>query len=84
MLVIICETLYLYDRNRKYNKLEELAAFSCINHFFLIKDLEKNKIEQAIKNSQKTIEIVRAIKKEQGFSGKYWRDFDYYVEGISK
>jgi hypothetical protein len=73
----------LYDKNVKYRKLEELAEFACINHYFVIKDLKEGKVDFTIKNSGKNLETIRALKKEQGFSGKRWKDFDYFVEGIT-
>lgn len=77
-------TKCLYDKNVKYDKLNELAAFSCTNHHFLSNNLKKGEIELAKKTLNDTLSTIRSIRKEQRFKGKYWDDFDYYVEGMSK
>jgi hypothetical protein len=84
ILINIFITKLLYDKSVKYNKLEELAAFSCINHYFFVKNIKESNVDFARKNSEKVLATIRTIKREQGLSGKYWKDFDYYVEGLIK
>lgn len=75
----LAEGCLLFWLSRSYDKLNEHASWNAGTLFYVSQELERSRYGRAKQTLDATLEITFRAKKQYGFHGHYWEDFDHFI-----
>jgi hypothetical protein len=82
LIVTALNTACFIKTKKQMESLDEFASFMALDLLFIHDDLRREKVEDARRKIEDSIEISNRIKKKNGYDSQYWKMFDFYLQRL--